>query len=101
MEIPVCALGRLARLRLTPEEEACFGHQLGKVLDYFAVLDGVIERSAVSQRGTVEVAGSDLAVMPVWRNDEAGGSLPREVALGLAPESNGEVVVIPQVVGES
>ena len=72
-------IAELAKLGLTPEEEARFQGQLSAILDYFARLQEV-DTSAIPATATV------LPVRNVMREDEVQPSLSREDALANAPD---------------
>ncbi len=81
----------LARLALSPEEEALFEEQLGRILEY------------VAQLQTVDVEGvepfiSAAARGNVFRADTAGESLSVDQALANAPQRDRAGFVVPRVV---
>lgn len=85
-------IASLARLRLTPEQETVFVHQLGRIVDYFDQL-----RSLGGDTGV----GSDADPAPVHEaEDVPRPGLPRELFLANAPASAwGELLVVPEVKG--
>ena len=81
-------IATLARLRLTPEEEARFAGQLAKIVDY------------IDQLQTYEGAEVDLAARGVVeREDRPHECLPRERFLANAPASLGAFLLVPEVKG--
>jgi len=76
----------LARLRLSPEEEALFAPQLAQILDYVAQLDAYPTADAVAE----ETLGLEAA-------DEPGASMPRAELLANAPATLDAFVLVPQV----
>jgi aspartyl-tRNA(Asn)/glutamyl-tRNA(Gln) amidotransferase subunit C len=76
----------LARLRLSPEEEALFAPQLGQILDYVAQL----ETYAAAPAAPEETPGLEAA-------DDPAGSMSRGALLGNAPSVLDAFVLVPQV----
>lgn len=87
-------VARLARLRLSADEEEQAVAQLGAVLGY-------LERLAAVDVAGVEplsFAGEDGAGLAAsLRDDEVRPGLPREQALGSAPQHDGGAFVVPRV----
>lgn len=84
-------VARLARIALTPEEEACLGEQLGHILGY------------VDKLREVDVSGVEPMAHPfpltnVMREDVAGESLSHEDAMRNAPSRSGGLFVVPKIV---
>ena len=84
-------VARLARLALSPEEEALFTDQLGRVLDYVARLE------------TLDVTGVEPMAHPVpaaqpERPDEARPGLTREEALAGAPQPVAGGFAVPRII---
>jgi aspartyl-tRNA(Asn)/glutamyl-tRNA(Gln) amidotransferase subunit C len=86
-------IARLARLRLTPEEEERYTQQLSDILDYATRLQKV-DTSAIPPTSTV------LPLAAPLRPDEARPSLPRELILANAPAAEEGMFRIPPVFGE-
>lgn len=90
VHIDVRRTAALARLRLTPEEEAAYAGQLDHVLAYIAKLD------------EVDVSGVNLAVTEsanaFTRPDAARPSQDVEAALLNAPRRSGDQFLVPKVV---
>ena len=80
----------LARLKLSDEEITQMTEQLGKVIDYVAVLDEL-------DVSDVEPMAHVADVSNVLRDDIAKESLPREAALSNAPKSDGKYFLVPQI----
>jgi aspartyl-tRNA(Asn)/glutamyl-tRNA(Gln) amidotransferase subunit C len=81
----------LARLRLTPEEEAAYAGQLDRVLEY------------VSQLNELDTAGVEPEAHPhevfdVLRPDVARPGFGVEAALRNAPRRSGDLFLVPKVV---
>ncbi|MGC1479644.1 MAG: Asp-tRNA(Asn)/Glu-tRNA(Gln) amidotransferase subunit GatC [Chthoniobacterales bacterium] len=77
----------LARIDLTPEEEAKFEGQLSQILKYVEQLDQLDVSS-------VEPTAHANAVDNVFRTDEPRESLSKEAALANAPhQANGLIMV--------
>jgi aspartyl-tRNA(Asn)/glutamyl-tRNA(Gln) amidotransferase subunit C len=86
-------IASLARLRFTPEEEAAFAGQLGKIVDYIDQL----------QRLEAGAGSAPLAPMPpISRaapedDDSPGPCLPRETFLANAPAVLDGFLLVPEV----
>ncbi len=80
----------LARLKLTPAEVADFASQLGRMLDYFQVLNEVDTEDVEPMSYAVEVRN-------VFREDVVQPSLPRAEALMNAPKTDGQCFLVPQI----
>ncbi len=80
-------IARLARLRLSPEEEETFAAQLGQIIDYFDQLSeypsGAAEDRIASER--------------LERDDTPRVSMPQEDFLGNAPGVRSSFLLVPQV----
>lgn len=86
-------IAALARLRLTPDEEARFADQLGRVVDYIDQLQQY-----------EETAGSEPlsnAIVPPGHeaDDRARPGLPRELFLANAPAALDAFLLVPEVKG--
>jgi aspartyl-tRNA(Asn)/glutamyl-tRNA(Gln) amidotransferase subunit C len=84
----------LGRLLLSEEELDRMTVQLGDILGYMDLL------AEVDTSG-VEPMAHALDVANVWRDDRAGPSLEREVALANAPHRDAECYLVPAVLGEA
>lgn len=81
-------IATLARLRLTPDEEARFAGQLAKIVDY------------IDQLQTYEGAEVDLGSRGVQEMEDAPHEcLPRERFLANAPASLDAFLLVPEVKG--
>jgi len=83
-------IARLARLRLSPEEETRFREQLSAILDYAARL-AQVDTAAIPPTATV------LPLRAPLRPDEPRPGLPSEQALVNAPAVDGMMFRIPPV----
>jgi aspartyl-tRNA(Asn)/glutamyl-tRNA(Gln) amidotransferase subunit C len=86
----VLRIGRLARLRLEPDEAEALARDLDAILGYVA------ELSELDTRG-VEPTSHVLPFPTPLRADEAAPSLPTEEALRNAPDSDGAAFLVPRV----
>jgi aspartyl-tRNA(Asn)/glutamyl-tRNA(Gln) amidotransferase subunit C len=83
-------IAKLARLKLTEEQKALYREQLSKILDYIAKL------RELDTRDVPPTAGGGLTQMAL-RPDEPRPSLPVDVLLKNAPESEDGQFKIPPV----
>lgn len=94
-------IASLARLRFTPDEEAAFAGQLGKIVDYIDQLQRVVvgrETETVAGGGAVTAAAATPAVPQAPEApDVIGPCLPREVFLANAPATLGGFLLVPEV----
>jgi aspartyl-tRNA(Asn)/glutamyl-tRNA(Gln) amidotransferase subunit C len=81
----------LARLRLTPEEEASYSGQLDRILEYVSQLESVDTTG-------VEPAAHPHEVFDVIRPDAARPGFGMEAALRNAPRRSGDQFLVPKVV---
>ena len=89
--IDVKYVAHLARLHLTPEEEAQFGQQLGQVLLHLEKLN----RLDVSQ---IEPTAHAIPLANVFRPDQTGPCLSQAEALRNAPASANGLFLVPKIV---
>lgn len=83
MELPretVLHIARLARVYLTDDEVDTYARQLGDILGHFSVLE------RVNTEG-VEPTAHTLPLSNVMAPDEPRPSLPRDVILAMAPNT--------------
>ena len=80
----------LSRLKLTEAEVQTMTSQLGKVLDYVAILNEVAIEDVEPMAHAAELSN-------VFREDEPGLSLSREQALANAPKTDGRFFLVPQI----
>jgi len=85
-------IARLARLNLKAEEVEKFTRELTVIVEYFDQLK-VVDTAGIEPRGQF------IRMENVFREDEAHPSLPRKMALGNAPDSDGEYFHVPKVIG--
>ena len=76
----VLHVARLARLELTADEQGRMAEELSKVLDY-------METMSELDLADVEPTSHVVAVENALRADSPRPSLPRDVALGSAPDA--------------
>jgi aspartyl-tRNA(Asn)/glutamyl-tRNA(Gln) amidotransferase subunit C len=84
-------VARLARIALSPEEEARLGAQLGNILGY-------IEKLKEVDVTGVEPTAHAFPLINVVRADVIEPSLPHEEALKNAPVRAGGLFVVPKIV---
>lgn len=84
-------VAHLARLALTPEEEARFGAQLGSVLEYF-------EKLKQADVSGVEPMAHTMPLVNVTRPDQVQPSLPHAEALRNAPAVANGLFSVPKIV---
>ncbi len=84
----------LAHLRFAKEELETFRRQLDSILAYVAKLNE-LDTSQVEPMAQVLYEARENAA---FREDAVSESLPRQQALGEAPESDGSLVKVPKVV---
>ncbi len=83
-------VAKLARLKLTPEEEQQFASQLGQILDYVEMLGEVNTENVEPMAHAADVAN-------VFRADEVQPSIDREKTLLNAPKTDGKYFLVPQI----
>ena len=93
-EIEVTRIADLARIQLSPEEEARAREELGAIVGYVGQL------SELDTSG-VEPLHHVLDIRNVLREDEPQPSLPTEEVLANAPARKGDFFVVPKVIRES
>ena len=82
---------KLARIELTPEEEARLGSQLGDILKY------VDKLNELDVKG-VEPTAHAVPFTNVTRADEVRPSLPRDEAMRNAPRTANGLFIVPKIV---
>ena len=90
-EFDIKYVANLARIALTPEEEARLGSQLGDILGYVKKL----EELDVSD---VEPMAHAVPLDNVLRADEVQPSISHEAALANAPKEANGLFVVPKIV---
>ena len=91
VEIDIKYVAHLARLALTPEEEAKFGAQLGTVLGY-------VEKLKEVDVSGVEPTAHAVPLVNVTRPDEVRPSMSTEEALRNAPAQANGLFIVPKIV---
>ena len=87
----------LANLQLSPAERERMERDLNSILDYIDMLSEVDTSNVEPMAQIQDVSGNGTAVDPL-RVDELRASLPREVALKNAPQSDGAFFRVPKVI---
>jgi aspartyl-tRNA(Asn)/glutamyl-tRNA(Gln) amidotransferase subunit C len=90
-DLNVQYIAHLARLHLTPEEEAKIGAQLTHVLDY-------IEKLKQLDVNNIEPTSHAVPLVNVTRPDEVRPSLPHEEAMRNAPSQANGLFMVPKIV---
>ena len=83
-------VAHLARLELTPEEEAQFTTQLGSILEYF-------EQLSELDVSDVQPTTRAIDVSNITREDKLQPYPERESILNSAPEQEGEFFKVPKI----
>ena len=84
-------VANLARIALTPDEEAKLGAQLGDILGYIKQLEELDVTGVEPMAHAVPLAN-------VLRADEVRPSIPQEVALANAPKQANGLFIVPKIV---
>lgn len=84
-------VARLARLKLTEPELDSLSGQLGRILDYVAILDELDVDAVEPMVHAVELSN-------VLRPDVQQPSLPRAAALANAPRTDGKYFLVPAII---
>jgi aspartyl-tRNA(Asn)/glutamyl-tRNA(Gln) amidotransferase subunit C len=84
-------VANLARIALTPDEEAKLGSQLGDILGYVKKLEELDVTG-------VEPMAHAVPLTNVLRADEVRPSIPQEAALANAPKQANGLFVVPKIV---
>ena len=90
-EFDIKYVANLARIALTPEEEARLGSQLGDILGYVKKL----EELDISD---VEPMAHAVPLDNVLRADEVQPSISTDEALANAPKAANDLFVVPKIV---
>ena len=91
MQIDLQHVMKLARVDLTPQEQALIGPQLGNILDYIKKLEEVDVTG-------VEPTAHAVPLVNVMRADEVRPSLSHEEVLRNAPAHRAGLFVVPPVI---
>jgi aspartyl-tRNA(Asn)/glutamyl-tRNA(Gln) amidotransferase subunit C len=89
----VAALGRLARIELSPEELEHLAPQLDQILEHVAQVSEVASAD-------VQPTSHPLPLTNVFRADEVRPSLSAEAALSGAPAAENDRFRVPRILGE-
>ncbi len=84
-------VAKLARLELSPSEQAAMATQLSQILVYVQKLN-TYETAGVEPTATV------LRQVNVFREDRVEPSLPVSEALANAPETEGQAFLVPKII---
>ena len=84
-------VANLARISLTPDEEARLGSQLGDILGY-------VEKLEELDVSDVEPMAHAVPLENVLRADEVQPSMSNEAALANAPKKANGLFVVPKIV---
>ena len=84
-------VANLARIALTPDEEAKLGYQLGDILGYVKKLEELDVTG-------VEPMAHAVPLTNVLRADEVRPSIPQEAALANAPKQANGLFIVPKIV---
>lgn len=87
----VLRVARLARLKLADAEIDDYSQKLGTILKYVEQLNEVVTDDVEPMAHAVELKN-------VFREDVVHPSLPRDLALGNAPKSDGQYFLVPQII---
>ena len=90
-EFDIKYVANLARIALTPEEEARLGSQLGDILGYVKKLEEL-------DISNVEPMAHAVPLDNVLRADEVQPSISNEEALANAPKAAKGLFVVPKIV---
>ena len=91
MRIAGAHIAHLARLSLSETEEERFSQQLGSILLY-------VEKLNELDTSGVEPTSHVIAMHNVMREDVLWASLPRDSALGNAPDRSGNFYRVPKII---
>jgi aspartyl-tRNA(Asn)/glutamyl-tRNA(Gln) amidotransferase subunit C len=86
-------IASLARLRFTPEEEATFAGQLGKIVDYIDQL----QRFEPGGAAPADLRAPAAPAAAPEAEDRTGPCLPREIFLRNAPAALDGFLLVPEV----
>ncbi len=89
-------IASLARLKLSPEEEARFAGQLSGILGYVEELKALDVSGVEPMTHALAAQGSDDA--PALRADEVKPGLGAEVAVAAAPAREGTYFKVPRII---
>jgi aspartyl-tRNA(Asn)/glutamyl-tRNA(Gln) amidotransferase subunit C len=84
-------VARLARLEVSPTEKEELTRQLNRILQYMEKLNELDTTSIPPTSHVIDLKNA-------FREDLVESSLPRDVSLENAPESNGVEFVVPRII---
>jgi aspartyl-tRNA(Asn)/glutamyl-tRNA(Gln) amidotransferase subunit C len=90
-EFDIKYVAHLARISLSPEEEAKLGAQLNHILGY-------IEKLKELDVSNVQPTAHAVPMVNVTRSDDVKPSLPQAEALRNAPRQGGGLFIVPKIV---
>lgn len=90
-EFDVKYVARLARIKLSPDEEQKIGDQLTQVLKY-------VEKLRELDVTNVEPTAHAMPLVNVFRPDEIRDSLPHDEAMRNAPSTANRLFMVPKIV---
>ena len=92
-DFPIARVAALARLRLSPSEEALYQAQIAQILKFVGQVAAAVDAPEDSR-------GTDRAPV-IERSDEVKPSLPAGAALANAPDTAGatRLIRVPKVIG--
>lgn len=89
--IDVNYVAMLARLSLSPEEQAKFSAQLKNILQY-------VDKLKEIDVSNIEPTAHAVPITNVLRKDEPRPSIPTELALKNAPQKANNLFIVPKIV---
>jgi aspartyl-tRNA(Asn)/glutamyl-tRNA(Gln) amidotransferase subunit C len=84
-------VARLARLEVSPAEKEELTRQMNRILQYMEKLNELDTTGVAATAHVVDLSNA-------FREDLVESSLPRDVSLDNAPESNGVEFVVPRII---
>jgi aspartyl-tRNA(Asn)/glutamyl-tRNA(Gln) amidotransferase subunit C len=84
-------VARLARLEVSPAEKEELTRQMNRILQYVEKLNELDTTGVPPTSHVIDLKNA-------FREDLVEGSLPRDVSLENAPESNGVEFVVPRII---
>jgi len=91
-------VANLANLELTGDERARMEKDLNAILDHIDGLAEVDTTNVEPMAQVMQIASSATLPAHVLRSDERRPSLPRDLALANAPQSDGVFFRVPKVI---
>lgn len=88
----ILKIASLARLELSPEEQQSLARDLAQIVSYIDQIKSVDTEGIIPQSQFIKAEN-------VFREDAVKPSLPREKALGNAPDRDEEYFKVPKVLG--